>query len=98
MPGLSVSALHRSASSFLNESAKQTRFPEVRIREEGWSTRHRWTAAVAQGATGEENLGLPEPGSMLGCSGVVEQERREDRRLIWWRAMEGIKLVTVATE
>jgi hypothetical protein len=64
------------------------------MREGGLSTRHRWTA---QGVT-EENLGLPEPGSMLGCSGVVEQERREDRRLIWWRAMEGIKLVTVATE
>lgn len=35
---------------------------------------------------------------VLGCIGVAEQERREDRRLIWWRAMEGIKLVTVATE
>lgn len=67
------------------------------MREEGLSTRHRWTAAVAQRAT-EENLRLPETGYMLGCSGVVEQERREDRRLIWWRAMEGIKLVTVATE
>lgn len=67
------------------------------MREEGLSTRHRWTAAVAQRVT-EENLRLPETGYMLGCSGVVEQERREDRRLIWWRAMEGIKLVTVATE
>lgn len=95
---MSVSSLHHGAGSFLKESAKQTRFPEVRAREEGLSTRHRWTAAFAQSTTGEENLRLPETGFMLGCSGVVEQERREDRRLIWWRATEGIKLVTVATE
>lgn len=95
---MSASSLHHSGSSFLNESARQTRFPEVRTREEGLSTRHRWTAAVTQSAAGEENLRLPEAGYTLGCSGVVEQERREDGRLIWWRAMAGVKLVTVATE
>lgn len=44
MPGLFVSVLHRAAGSFLNEDAKQDRFPEVRVREEGVSARHRWTA------------------------------------------------------
>ena len=51
---------------------------------------------MAERVTGEENLRLPETG--LAALGVVERERREDRRLIWWRATEGIKLVTVATE
>lgn len=93
MPGLFVFSLHHDESPVPNESAQRNRFPEVRMRE-GLSTR----LLGARNVTGEENRRLPGPGCVLGCSRVVERGRREDRRLIWWRAMEGIKLVTVAAE